>query len=430
VGTAASESACHVQTTDAAVTIKIYFLEINGAQYDTAATDYEFDLNTDLVAPPPPVNVTVTPGDTLLQVGWTSTIAGSDPDLAGYELFSDPPAGGVASAGGCSCGSGAGNASSYVGDGATIQTNTTITEYVCADGAVLPYPYVGPDASADADADAPGDGADDETSADEDGAGDGTAADEDGAGDGTTPGDDGTDDGTLAGDDGAGDGTASGDDGAGEGAAGLDGGGLADSGDEEGSDESGGAGEEASVLSGCHKANVSPDSGAGNCYSANLAPGFTVGTSYTTSTDEDAATDDEAGTDEDAATEDETTTSTTSTTGLAGIAEIAPQFQVPNGLISDITQTSLTLDGLTNGINYVVVVSSIDVSQNVGPASIPACASPAPVADFYKTYRQASGGAPSGSCTLEGAGIPVHAPASAVAFVGAMAAWLRRRRRS
>ncbi len=419
VGTAASEAACHVQTTDAAVTFTIYFLEVNSGIYNTSATDYQPQLVTDLVAPPAPVNVTVTPGDTLLQVGWTSTILGADPDLAGYQLFSDPPAGGVASAGGCNCGSSAGNASSYVGDGATIQTSTTKTEYICADGAVLPYPYVGPDASADADADADAD-------APEEGADDDTAADEDSAGDGTTSGDDGADDGTLAGDDGAGDGTASEDDGAGDAQAD---GGDADSGDEEGSDDSGDAAEQTSVLSGCTTRNVSPDSGAGSCYSANLAPGFTVGTSYTT-TDEDAATDDEAGTDEDAATEDETATSTTSTTGLAGISQIAPQFGVPGGMISDPTQQSLTIDGLTNGLIYRVVVSSVDLSQNVGPASLPACATPAPVADFYQTYRQASGGAPSGSCTLEGAGIPVHAPASAVAFVGAVAAWLRRRRRS
>jgi hypothetical protein len=114
---------------------------------------------------------------------------------------------------------------------------------------------------------------------------------------------------------------------------------------------------------------------------------------------------------------------------LAGISEIAPQFAVPGGEFDDITQLSATIDGLTNGLNYVVVVTSIDGSGNVGPASTPMCQSPAPVNDFYKTYREADGSTPSGSCTLEGAGIPAQAPVTVMAFAGAFAAWLRRRRR-
>jgi hypothetical protein len=112
---------------------------------------------------------------------------------------------------------------------------------------------------------------------------------------------------------------------------------------------------------------------------------------------------------------------------LPGISEIPPQFNA--GEIDSITTTQITLTGLTNGVSYVIVVTSIDGSGNVGPASTPQCQMPAPVTDFYKTYREASGSTPSGSCTLERTGIPAQAPASGVAFVGALAAWLRRRRR-
>jgi hypothetical protein len=178
-------------------------------------------------------------------------------------------------------------------------------------------------------------------------------------------------------------------------------------------------------LTSCQLVNVSPDSEGDNCYSPNLAAGFTVGTSYTTTTTGDASSTGDDGSNGDNAG---TSTATTSTTGPAGISEISTQFEVPSGEIDDVTQTSLTLDGLTNGIKYVVVVTSVDGSGNFGPASTPVCNMPSPVSDFYSTFRQANGGAPSGSCALEGAGIPVHAPAFAVAFVGALAAWLRRRR--
>jgi hypothetical protein len=395
------ESACHVQSGDSAVSIKVYFLPVNSGNA-FVGVPYEWTLNSDLVAPPAPTNVTIGIEDTALQVNWSSP-GSADPDIAGFIVWADPPAGGILGGGGCSCGSvGPGSASSYVGDGAVPEGASGYTQvYECADGAYLPIPAAdaGGATSAEAGDAAVGDG-------------DAGAADSGLAESGSGSGDDGAGEGSVTADDGSGDALdAEGDDGNGE--AGAD---LGDASD-------------ASPYAGCTLINVSVDSGSGNCFSPNLSGGFGVAgtsSSTSTSTDDSGSTDDASGA--SGTTVVTTVSSTTATaSGLPGISEIPPQFNA--GEIDSITTTQVTLDGLTNGINYVVVVTTIDGSGNVGPASIPACGMPAPVTDFYKTYREASGSTPSGSCTLEGTGIPAQAPAFGVAFVGALVAWLRRRRR-
>ena len=113
----AGESACYVQPSDAAVPLSIYFIAV--AQPDTTlGVAYEYSLSADLVAPPPPTQSTPSPGDTVLTVNWTAP--GTDPDLAGFVVYSDPPAGTAPSSGACGCGSpGSGSGvTSYVGDGA------------------------------------------------------------------------------------------------------------------------------------------------------------------------------------------------------------------------------------------------------------------------------------------------------------------------
>ncbi len=120
---AAGESACHVQTSDAPVPISIYFIPVqNGVT--ALGTAYQYTLSTDLVAPPPPQVNAVQSGDTLLTVNWTSP--GTDPDIVGFAVYSDPPASGTTT-GGCSCGSpGSGGANSYVGDGAIDFGDVTV----------------------------------------------------------------------------------------------------------------------------------------------------------------------------------------------------------------------------------------------------------------------------------------------------------------
>ena len=95
------------------------------------------------------------------------------------------------------------------------------------------------------------------------------------------------------------------------------------------------------------------------------------------------------------------------------------------------SNATYTITGLTNGVPYHVVVASVDNFGNVGPpSSPPACATPAPVDDFWKIYRQDGGQAGGGFCALEAVGAPAS---TSVAFAGAgalVALGLRRRRRT
>jgi len=86
----------------------------------------------------------------------------------------------------------------------------------------------------------------------------------------------------------------------------------------------------------------------------------------------------------------------------------------------------MTLSGLINFQSYAVVVTSLDGSGNVGPASPPQCAAPQPVSDFWSRYKENGGGA--GGCALEGRGGASSAPVLA-GVVALAAALLRRRRR-
>jgi hypothetical protein len=131
----AGESACHVQPSDAAVSLGIYFIAVPEGQPETTlGVAYEYALSADVVGPPPPTQSALGPGDTVLTVNWTSP--GSDPDIAGYAVYSDPPAG-VASSGGCGCGNAAGSgASSYVGDGSAGMGDATTGQCVSAEASV------------------------------------------------------------------------------------------------------------------------------------------------------------------------------------------------------------------------------------------------------------------------------------------------------
>ncbi len=85
------------------------------------------------------------------------------------------------------------------------------------------------------------------------------------------------------------------------------------------------------------------------------------------------------------------------------------------------SQTSCTITGLENGVTYSVVVYATSSGGNEGPASDPAVmGTPEPVKDFWAVYHDA-GGREQGGCGMGGAG--------ALAFLGAAAALLLRRRR-
>ncbi len=126
-------------------------------------------------------------------------------------------------------------------------------------------------------------------------------------------------------------------------------------------------------------------------------------------------------------------------TGVAVVEGVGGIFVPPNGIVVDpnpgtgttatgATNSTFTVTGLKNGFNYNVAVSAVDNYGNIGPPSTQQCAVPAPVDDFWKTYRLAGGEAGGGFCALEAVGAPAGTTA---AFVGAGALFamgLRRRR--
>ena len=83
---------------------------------------------------------------------------------------------------------------------------------------------------------------------------------------------------------------------------------------------------------------------------------------------------------------------------------------------------------LTNGIEYTVGVSGYDTIGNAGKMSDPACATPVPIDDFYKLYRQAGGIAGGGYCSVDEPGVGgTMFGASALAI--ALGLFIRRRNR-
>jgi hypothetical protein len=120
---------------------------------------------------------------------------------------------------------------------------------------------------------------------------------------------------------------------------------------------------------------------------------------------------------------------TTVTEGAGGLSTIPDSNRVNknNPTISDKSVGQYTITGLTDGVEYTVVVAAVDAYGNTGPPSAEVCDKPAPVQDFWQTYRNDGGGA-GGFCALESVGVGGSSLAGAGAVVAA-AAYARRRRR-
>jgi hypothetical protein len=129
----------------------------------------------------------------------------------------------------------------------------------------------------------------------------------------------------------------------------------------------------------------------------------------------------------------------TTTAGIAGLtcqnliggtcSAGSPAYRnTSNPTVIGSSASSLTISGLTNGATYNVVVAGVDGSGNVGPQSSPEqCDFPAPIDDFYKTYRLDGGSAGGGFCSLEAVGEPTGASMVSIGL-GALAFVLARRR--
>ena len=118
-------------------------------------------------------------------------------------------------------------------------------------------------------------------------------------------------------------------------------------------------------------------------------------------------------------------------TGSGGISTIPTTNLVGQGAsgmtVSDKNTGNFTITGLTNGVTYNVVVAAVDGFGNVGPPSQEVCDFPAPVNDFWNTYRKDGGGAGGGLCALEAVGKPAPAGVGLGLLLGAAA--LKRARR-
>ena len=91
------------------------------------------------------------------------------------------------------------------------------------------------------------------------------------------------------------------------------------------------------------------------------------------------------------------------------------------------TSTEATVTGLKNDQVYTVAVAASDGFGNTGPLSVPSCASPTLIDDFWKKYRTSGGQAGGGFCALEGAGMPVGSSVFAIGGLAALLSLVRRR---
>jgi hypothetical protein len=90
-----------------------------------------------------------------------------------------------------------------------------------------------------------------------------------------------------------------------------------------------------------------------------------------------------------------------STIPTANLVGTSNNYQSPT--IADKAVGQYTIQGLQDGVTYTVVVAAVDGYGNIGAPSAEVCDYPAPVQDFWQTYRQDGGGA-GGFCALESVG--------------------------
>jgi hypothetical protein len=88
-------SACNAQPTFAAVPLTVYFLPVMGNAFVTGSIPLDYPIATDLVGPPAPTGLSLTPGNAILFVDWNPN---ADSDTIGYDLFTEPPPGEAADA--------------------------------------------------------------------------------------------------------------------------------------------------------------------------------------------------------------------------------------------------------------------------------------------------------------------------------------------
>jgi hypothetical protein len=183
---------------------------------------------------------------------------------------------------------------------------------------------------------------------------------------------------------------------------------------------------EAGTDAGCYYVNVGGGSGGGSggaCGNSLLASSITQGGATTVTSVDDSGTD------------------ATVESGIGGISTIPVGNLFGANSTTGVTVSgkatgTYTITGLKNGTpncapgcDYTVVVAAVDTSGNVGPPSVEVCDYPAPVKDFWQTYRQAGGQAGGGFCALGVVGAPVGFSMALAGVGAAFVAAVRRRSR-
>jgi hypothetical protein len=155
-------------------------------------------------------------------------------------------------------------------------------------------------------------------------------------------------------------------------------------------------------------------SNAGSCESTHLSGGFMVTSGATVV--------DEAG--------DVSSGGGISTIDCAYVVGVGSNCYAEGGeTVTGESTTQYTIRGLQDGTTYDVVVASVDGSGNVGPPSTCVHDFPAPVNDFWATYRSSGGRAGGSFCALEAVGLPVGSAALFGGLGAALLAGARRRGR-
>jgi MYXO-CTERM domain-containing protein len=128
---------------------------------------------------------------------------------------------------------------------------------------------------------------------------------------------------------------------------------------------------------------------------------------------------------------------TLSTTGSIAALSMQPR-EVKKGAypfvdVAGATAVSATIDGLTDGIEYIVAVAATDAYGNVGELSsydgtFGTCQYPQPVSDFWTSYGGSGGQAGGSFCS--GAGSPADAGETALLLGAALIFVVRRRKKA
>ncbi len=130
---AADDSSCHVQTSDAALQLSVYFVFATSIDLAQVGGSGVAPLGVDLAAAAPPTLLSVNAGNDGLTAKWTPL---TDVDVVGYDVFYAPPGTGTGT------GTGDGGAASDAGDAGAAVGTACSTPFPPGETVDSDYPFV------------------------------------------------------------------------------------------------------------------------------------------------------------------------------------------------------------------------------------------------------------------------------------------------